>query len=96
MRISFLTIMQENYLRTQPSKLRNLDGPELAMKQLELMDNAASSISDSDLVDALIHSPEQLWTLLPLHSALSTIRPASFIYGTSGGFGGASATAFPA
>lgn len=46
---------QENYLKTQPAKLKNETGPELAMKQLQLMDKAASSISDGDLVDALIH-----------------------------------------
>ncbi len=47
--------LQENYLKTQPAKLRNETGPELALKHLELMDKAASSISDGDLVDALIH-----------------------------------------
>ena len=47
--------LQENYLKTQPAKIRNLDGPPQILKQLELMDKAASSISDGDLVDALIH-----------------------------------------
>ena len=47
--------MQENYLKTQPAKLKNDAGPELELKRLELMDKAASSISDGDLVDALIH-----------------------------------------
>jgi replication factor C subunit 1 len=47
--------LQENYLKTQPSRIRNVDGPEKILKQLELMDKAASSISDGDLVDALIH-----------------------------------------
>lgn len=47
--------IQENYLKTQPAKLRNLEGPEKSLKELELMDRAASSISDGDLVDALIH-----------------------------------------
>jgi hypothetical protein len=46
---------QENYLKTQPVKVRNLEGPPKMLKQLELMDQAASSISDADLVDALIH-----------------------------------------
>ena len=32
-----------------------MDGPEKTMKELQLMDRAASSISDGDLVDALIH-----------------------------------------
>jgi replication factor C subunit 1 len=46
---------QENYLKTQPAKLRDLEGPEKSLKELQLMDRAASSISDGDLVDALIH-----------------------------------------
>ena len=46
---------QENYIRSQPARVRNLDGPEKILKQLELMDRAASSISDGDLVDSLIH-----------------------------------------
>ena len=47
--------MQENYLKTQPARVRNEDGPEKVLKQLDLMDKAAASISDGDLVDALIH-----------------------------------------
>jgi replication factor C subunit 1 len=46
---------QENYLRTQPAGARDYSGPEKLTKVLELMDKAASSISDGDLVDALIH-----------------------------------------
>ena len=46
---------QENYVRSQPARARNLDGPEKVLKQLALMDAAASSISDGDLVDSLIH-----------------------------------------
>lgn len=46
---------QENYLKTEPAKLRNQSGPEKTLQHLRLMDKAASSISDSDLVDALIH-----------------------------------------
>ncbi|EPQ59834.1 DNA replication factor C, large subunit [Gloeophyllum trabeum ATCC 11539] len=88
----------ENYLKTQPVKVRNLAGPEKDLKELELMDKAATSISDGDLVDGLIHGSvprvvdlrslickvcrsEQHWSLMPLHAVLSTVRPASFIYG---------------
>ncbi|PCH41743.1 DNA replication factor C large subunit [Wolfiporia cocos MD-104 SS10] len=100
---SFIPLfMQENYLKTQPAKLRNFDGPEKTMKQLELMDKAASSISDGDLVDALIHGsrrshmlpsnrPEQHWSLMPLHAVCSTVRPASFVYGAGAGYGGPNA-----
>lgn len=46
---------QENYLKTEPSKLKNESGPEKSLRHLQLMYRAASSISDGDLVDALIH-----------------------------------------
>lgn len=46
---------QENYLKTQPAKLKNSDGPEKTLKHLQLMYKAAASISDGDLVDTLIH-----------------------------------------
>ncbi|GAW03798.1 purine nucleotide binding protein [Lentinula edodes] len=80
---SFIPLfIQENYLKTEPAKLRNEQGPEKELKRLQLMDQAASSISDGDLVDGLIHGPEQHWSLMPLHAVCSTIRPASSIYGT--------------
>lgn len=102
---------QENYLKTEPAKLRNFSGPEKTLEQLRLMDQAASSISDGDLVDALIHGyayyvsyssssytifrPEQHWSLMPLHAVTSSIRPASFIYGPGSGYGGPNAMSFP-
>ncbi|KAG2014211.1 purine nucleotide binding protein [Coprinopsis cinerea AmutBmut pab1-1] len=87
--------IQENYLKTQPSRLKNLDGPERHLKELELMDKAASSISDADLVDALIHGPEQHWGLMPLHAVCSTVRPASFLYGAGAHYGGNNPISFP-
>ncbi|KAJ7481567.1 replication factor RFC1 C terminal domain-containing protein, partial [Mycena latifolia] len=87
--------MQENYLKTEPSQLRNYDGPMKKLKSLELMDKAASSISDGDLVDALIHGPEQHWALMPLHAVCSTVRPASFLYGTGVHYGGPNSLSFP-
>lgn len=50
-----ITIQQENYLKTQPSRIRNTDGPEKTLKHLELMYKAAESLSDGDIVDSLIH-----------------------------------------
>ncbi|KAJ7768179.1 replication factor RFC1 C terminal domain-containing protein [Mycena olivaceomarginata] len=87
--------IQENYLKTEPARLRNYDGPMKQVKYLELMDKAASSISDGDLVDALIHGPEQHWSLMPLHAVCSTVRPASFLYGMGAHFGGANSISFP-
>ncbi|KAI0301881.1 replication factor RFC1 C terminal domain-containing protein [Multifurca ochricompacta] len=87
--------IQENYLKTNPSRVRDIDGPRKALKQLKLMERAAESISDGDLVDALIHGPEQHWTLMPTHAVLSTVRPSSFLYGSGGGYGGPNAMTFP-
>lgn len=48
-------VAQENYLKTEPAKARNATGPEKVLQHLRLMDRAATSISDGDLVDSLIH-----------------------------------------
>ncbi|KAF9457260.1 replication factor RFC1 C terminal domain-containing protein [Collybia nuda] len=87
--------IQENYLKTQPARLRGLEGPEKTLKELELMDRAASSISDGDLVDALIHGPEQHWGLMPLHAVCSAVRPAASLYGTGAHYGGPNSMSFP-
>ncbi|KAJ3561256.1 hypothetical protein NP233_g10305 [Leucocoprinus birnbaumii] len=87
--------IQENYLKTQPARIRNMDGPEKELKHLQLMERAASSISDADLVDALIHGPEQHWSLMPLHAVCSTVRPASCIFGAGAHYGGPNPMTFP-
>ncbi|KAJ3975737.1 purine nucleotide binding protein [Lentinula raphanica] len=87
--------IQENYLKSEPARTRNEQGPEKELKRLMLMDQAASSISDGDLVDGMIHGPEQHWSLMPLHAVCSTIRPASFVYGTGVHFGGPNSMSFP-
>lgn len=79
---SYLMI-QENYLRTKPMALtgKGYSQREHNLKALELFDNAAESISDGDLVDRMIHGPQQQWSLMPTHAVFSTVRPASFIAG---------------
>ncbi|OAA60846.1 DNA replication factor C, large subunit [Cordyceps fumosorosea ARSEF 2679] len=79
---SFLMI-QENYLRTKPMALngKGYNKREERLKTLELFDKAAESISDGDLVDRMIHGPQQHWSLMPTHAIFSTVRPASFIAG---------------
>ena len=42
-----------------------------------------------------MRSPEQHWTLMPTHAVLSTVRPASFLYGPGSGYGGPNAMSFP-
>ena len=81
---SFLMI-QENYLKTNPSRSHDVSGKAKNLKNLELIEAAASSISDGDLVDAMIHSPQQHWSLMPLHGVFSTVAPASYVYGGYGG-----------
>ncbi|KAJ2985419.1 hypothetical protein NUW58_g5542 [Xylaria curta] len=79
---SYLMI-QENYLRTKPSVLSSYrdNRREQNLKLLEVMDQAAESISDGDLVDRMIHGPQQHWSLMPTHAVFSTVRPASFVSG---------------
>ncbi|TRM68134.1 replication factor RFC1 C terminal domain-containing protein [Schizophyllum amplum] len=93
---SFMPLfIQENYLKMQPARVRNLEGPDKDMQLLKLMDKAAMSISDGDLVDALIHGPEQHWTLMPLHAVCSTVRPAAQMYGVGGHYGSPNSVSFP-
>jgi replication factor C subunit 1 len=79
---SFL-LLQENYLRTKPLALngKGYSKREEKLKTLELFDQAAESISDGDLVDRMIHGPQQHWSLMPTHAVFSTVRPASFVAG---------------
>ncbi|KAI0472363.1 DNA replication factor C, large subunit [Xylaria cf. heliscus] len=79
---SYLMI-QENYIRTKPSVLGQYrdNKREQNLKLLEAMDQAAESISDGDLVDRMIHGPQQHWSLMPTHAIFSTVRPASFVSG---------------
>jgi hypothetical protein len=81
---SYLMI-QENYLKQRPDRAGSYGGKEANLKALELADNAAMSISDGDLADAMIHGPQQHWSLMPVHGMLSTVIPASNMYGSYGG-----------
>ncbi|KAK3946435.1 replication factor C subunit 1 [Diplogelasinospora grovesii] len=83
---SYLMI-QEHYLRSKPAVLTsgNYNAREQKLKYLELVDQAAESISDGDLVDRMIHGPQQQWSLMPTHAVFSTVRPSSFIAGSFGG-----------
>lgn len=78
-------MLQENYLSTQPILANTCSGKEKALKLLELVDNAAESISDGDLVDRMIHGSQQQWSLMPTHAAFSFVRPASFMSGSLAG-----------
>ncbi|KAF8341289.1 replication factor RFC1 C terminal domain-containing protein [Cantharellus anzutake] len=87
--------IQENYLKPTPARLRgSMEGPEMDMKRLELMDKASSAISDGDLVGAMVMRGQH-WGLLPLHAIHSTVRPSFHIYGMGAGYAGSNAVTFP-
>lgn len=72
----------ENYLGSQPIRAQSYAGDEKKLKTLELVSEAADSISDGDLVDRMIHGSQAQWALMPTHAVFSFVRPASFISGT--------------
>ena len=78
-------MLQENYLGTNPILSNIFTGKEKNLKLLELVDNAAESISDGDLVDRMIHGSQQQWSLMPTHAVFSFVRPASFVSGSQAG-----------
>lgn len=86
-------MLQENYLGTNPIAASKYSGKEKNLKWLELVDRAAESMSDGDMVDRMIHGSQQQWSLMPTHSIFSFVRPASFVAGSMAGHGG---TRFPA
>ncbi|KAK6597854.1 replication factor RFC1 C terminal domain-containing protein [Botrytis cinerea] len=76
-------MIQENYLNTKPQLASSSDTPkEHRLKVLQLVDQAAESISDGDLVDRMIHGSQQQWSLMPTHAVFSTVRPSSFVSGS--------------
>ncbi|EEP81527.1 hypothetical protein UREG_06392 [Uncinocarpus reesii 1704] len=74
-------MLQENYLKTNPVRASAYNGRERKLKLLELADDAATSISDGDLVDRMIHGSQQQWSLMPTHAIFSFVRPASCMSG---------------
>ncbi|KAI9031598.1 replication factor RFC1 C terminal domain-containing protein [Phycomyces nitens] len=81
-------MIAENYLKCEPdhSLTRNMgtkQGPNVT--NLMLMAAAADSIADGDVIDAAMHGRTQDWTLMPIHSVMSCVRPASFVRGNIGG-----------
>ncbi|CCU76334.1 chromosome transmission fidelity factor [Blumeria hordei DH14] len=78
-------MVQENYLNTKPSLVNEYVGKKAQLKALQLIDDAAQSISDGDLVDRMIHGSQQQWSLMPTHAVFSAVRPASFVSGAMTG-----------
>ena len=78
-------MLQENYLFPNPLLAHEYQGKEKNLKVLDLVEKAAESISDGDLVDSMIHGSQQHWSLMPTHAILSFVRPASFVSGSTAG-----------
>lgn len=78
-------MLQENYLITNPLLAGPYEGRKKSLKILDLVDKAAESISDGDLVDSMIHGAQQQWSLMPTHAVFSFVRPASFVAGGTNG-----------
>ncbi|CUS20441.1 LAQU0S01e06656g1_1 [Lachancea quebecensis] len=72
-------MIQENYLQTRPSALKP------GQSHIAAVADAAESISQGDLVERKIRSSEQLWSLLPFHAIMSSVRPASKVAGQMAG-----------
>lgn len=87
--------VQENYLKQRPQRaVHEPPGGMKELKTLQLLNQAASSISDGEVVDTMIHGSQQHWSLLPLHAVTSTIKPMSLVYGQ--GPEGSYGASFPA
>ncbi|RCI04017.1 hypothetical protein CU098_011383 [Rhizopus stolonifer] len=76
-------MIQENYLKCSPERARSETGNpnEIACNEMDLFAQAAEAIADGDLVDTMIHGTVQHWSLMPVHSIFSCVRPSSYIRG---------------
>ncbi|KAG4302807.1 hypothetical protein PCK1_000967 [Pneumocystis canis] len=75
-------MLQENYLKTQPDTLNSIiNSKQKNYEHLKLIENASEAISQSDLIDSMIHGPQQHWSLMPLHAIFSCVIPAFFVSG---------------
>ena len=76
-------MVQENYLKTRPARAQNAGSKKAVdYETLKLFEAASESISDGDLVDAMIHGSQQHWSLMPVHAVFSCVKPSSYIYGS--------------
>ncbi|KAK4516373.1 uncharacterized protein ATC70_011344 [Mucor velutinosus] len=76
-------MIQENYLKSTPELATSQTGnpKERDCNEMDLIAKAADAIADGDLVDTMIHGTVQHWSLMPVHSIFSCVRPASYIRG---------------
>ncbi|KAJ3054745.1 hypothetical protein HK097_000916, partial [Rhizophlyctis rosea] len=78
-------MVQENYIRVQPAIAKDLGGGNQKRTEIETLAclaNAADAISQGDLVDSVLRRGQN-WSLMPVHAAMSTVRPAFFAHGVT-------------
>jgi replication factor C subunit 1 len=84
---SFVPLMvQQNYINLTPSSVNQYSGKEREVKLMQTITRAAESISDGEMVDRLIHSAEQHWSLMPFHGIMSCVKPMALAHGSSATF----------
>ncbi|KAI8338434.1 replication factor RFC1 C terminal domain-containing protein [Chlamydoabsidia padenii] len=81
-------MVYENYTKSSPTKARkwNTTGnpKETECLEMDLIAKAANAITEGDLVDHRI-SRKQEYSLMPVHSVLSCVRPAYYAEGSLAG-----------
>ena len=82
-------MIQENYIKMNPAFAveSRLTGKKAVAKHLELLGLAAESISFGDVLES-VQRQENSWSLLPVHAAISTVRPCFFTHGSMSGMYG--------
>ncbi|KAJ3037351.1 hypothetical protein HDV00_001776 [Rhizophlyctis rosea] len=79
-------MVQENYIRSKPILAKELGGHNQKRVEIEEMNclaQAADAISQGDLVDGALRRGQN-WSLMPLHAAMSCVRPSFFAHGSTG------------
>lgn len=83
----FMPLMvQQNYINLIPSEVNKYSGKERDVRLMQTITRAAESISDGDMVDRMIHSSEQHWSLMPFHGIVSCVKPMALAHGSSGSY----------
>ncbi|KAI8335852.1 replication factor RFC1 C terminal domain-containing protein [Chlamydoabsidia padenii] len=80
-------MISENYAKVSPSKSqkwnRTGNPKETACLEMDLLAKAANAIAEGDLVDRRIGSNQE-YSLMPVHSIMSCVRPAYYMEGYFG------------
>jgi len=76
----------ENYARWNSDRaMSGKNQAEQEALQMDAIADAADAMSDGAIVDGMIHGSTQHWSLMPVHSMFSMVRPAHFMKGQFSG-----------